>query len=118
MVRAAFVLAAFGWGCGFYGPPIFVHAVQARTGWSLALVSWAVTLHHLAAALLVLRMPLLHARWGLAAVASGGMVAGAIGILGWSCAGEPWQLMLAAMVSGCGSARASEARCSPSAGRR
>ena len=42
---ATFVLAVFGWGVGFYGPPVFLHAVVQRTGWSVALVSGAVTLH-------------------------------------------------------------------------
>jgi hypothetical protein len=39
VVRAAFVLAIFGWGVGFYSPAIFLHAVIARTGWALPLVS-------------------------------------------------------------------------------
>lgn len=47
VVHAAFVIALFGWGVGFYGPPIFLYAVAARTGWPLALVSAAVTLHFL-----------------------------------------------------------------------
>ena len=29
---AAFVVAIFGWGAGFYGPPVFLHAVVERTG--------------------------------------------------------------------------------------
>jgi hypothetical protein len=33
VVAGAFVLAVFGWGMGFYGPPVFLHAVQeARDG--------------------------------------------------------------------------------------
>src|SRR3982074_1892348 len=47
VVGAAFVLAVFGWGLGFYGPPIYLHAVQEARGWPLALVSTAVTLHFL-----------------------------------------------------------------------
>ena len=43
VIRAAFVLAMFGWGVGLYGPPIFLHAVVERTGWPLVLVSSAVT---------------------------------------------------------------------------
>jgi hypothetical protein len=27
VVRATFVMALFGWGVGFYGPPIFMQAV-------------------------------------------------------------------------------------------
>jgi len=35
VVRAAFTMAMFGWGVGFYGPPVYLHAVIERTGWSL-----------------------------------------------------------------------------------
>src|SRR5216117_1393143 len=45
VVAAAFVLAVFGWGVGFYGPPVFLHAVREVHGWSLPLVSAAVTAH-------------------------------------------------------------------------
>src|SRR6478736_2253648 len=47
VVSAAFVLAVFGLGTGFYGPPIFLNAVQEARGWSLLLVSSAVTTHFL-----------------------------------------------------------------------
>ncbi|MFC7691620.1 hypothetical protein ACFQY5_20610 [Paeniroseomonas aquatica] len=33
---AAFVVAVFGWGVGFYGPPIFLQAVQASRGWPVS----------------------------------------------------------------------------------
>ena len=49
VVAATFVMAVFGWGIGFYGPPIFLYAVIQPTGWSLPLCSAAVTLHFLAA---------------------------------------------------------------------
>ncbi|MDQ6215168.1 MFS transporter, partial [Achromobacter insolitus] len=39
VLYATFVLAVFGWGVGFYGPPVFLHAVAGRTGWGVALVS-------------------------------------------------------------------------------
>ena len=57
VVAAAFVLAAFGWGVGFYGPPIYLHAVVERTGWSVALVSAAVTAHFLVGVPVVANMP-------------------------------------------------------------
>jgi hypothetical protein len=57
VVRAAFVLAIFGWGIGFYSPAIFLHAVLARTGWALPLVSAAVTFHFLFGAGVVASMP-------------------------------------------------------------
>ena len=33
IVGAAFVLAVFGWGLGFYGPPIYLQAVRDLRGW-------------------------------------------------------------------------------------
>src|ERR1044072_7924366 len=42
--------AVFGWGLVFHGPPVYLHAVQAR-GFSLTAVSAAVTVHFLLGAL-------------------------------------------------------------------
>ena len=66
VVWAAFTLAVFGWGVGFYGPPVFLHAVHAGRGWPLALVSAAVTLHFLVGAVSVTNLPALHRRFGVA----------------------------------------------------
>jgi hypothetical protein len=73
VVRAAFTLAVFGWGVGFYGLPVYLNAVVVRTGWPLSLVASAVTVHCLA-----------------------------LGVIGWALARAPWQLFLAAIVSGAG----------------
>ena len=62
---AAFVVAVFGWGVGFYGPPVFLHAVHEERGWSVALVSAAVTCHFLLGAAVVANLPALHRRFGL-----------------------------------------------------
>jgi len=32
VVSAAFVLAVFGWGMGFYGPPVFLNCAKLRAG--------------------------------------------------------------------------------------
>ena len=102
VVWAAFVLAVFGWGIGFYGPPIYLHAVMERTRWSLALVSAAVTAHYLAGALVVANLTAVYARLGVPVTTTAGAAALAIGVLGWSLAAEPWQLFAAAIVSGAG----------------
>ncbi|WP_394792479.1 MFS transporter [Rhodoferax sp.] len=102
VVRAAFVLAVFGWGIGFYGPPIYLHAVLQRTGWPLGLVSAAVTLHFLSGVLVIANLPRLYARWGLARTVITGSVVTACGLLGWALAAQPWQLFLAALLSGTG----------------
>jgi hypothetical protein len=102
VVRAAFVLAVFGWGLGFYGPPIYLQAVLLRTGWPLALVSSAVTVHFLAGVLVVANLPRLHARFGLPLTTLAGACVTSLGLLGWALAAQPWQLFAAAIFSGMG----------------
>ena len=102
VVWAAFVTAIFGWGVGFYGPPVFLKAVQDAHGWSVSLVSAAVTLHFLFGAVVVASLPRLHRRFGLPAVTTTGAASLAVGVLGWSLAREPWQLFLATALSGGG----------------
>jgi len=43
VVGAAFVLAVFGWGIGFYGPSVFLRTLHDERGWPIALVSAAIT---------------------------------------------------------------------------
>jgi hypothetical protein len=102
VVAATFVLAVFGWGVGFYGPPIYLQMVIQRTGWSVALVSSAVTLHFLVGAAVVANLPRLYRLAGVPAVTTTGAVLLAIGVVGWSIADQPWQLFAAAFLSGTG----------------
>jgi MFS family permease len=102
VVRAAFVLAIFGWGVGLYGPPIFLHAVIERTGWPLVMVSSAVTLHFLFGALVVVNLPRAHRRFGVPATIVAGACVSAVGDIGWASATAPWQLFAAAIASGGG----------------
>jgi hypothetical protein len=102
VVGAAFVLAVLGWGLGFYGPPVYLHAIQASRGWSVALVSSAITVHFLIGAAVVASLPMLYRRLGVAVVTKLGAVSLAIGIIGWALAREPDQLFLATLFSGAG----------------
>ncbi|WLW63741.1 MFS transporter [Achromobacter aegrifaciens] len=102
VLYATFVLAIFGWGVGFYGPPVFLHAVAQRTGWGVALVSGAVTLHFLCGTVVVANLPRLYRRCGVPAVTLGGAVLLAFGVGGWATAAQPWQLYAAALFSGMG----------------
>jgi hypothetical protein len=102
VVAATFVLAVFGWGVGFYGPPIYLQMVVQRTGWSVALVSNAVTLHFLVGAVVVANLPRLYRLAGVPAVTVTGAVLLAIGVVGWSVVDQPWQLFAAALLSGTG----------------
>jgi MFS family permease len=99
---AAFILAVFGWGLGFYGPPVFLHAVRETGGWPLPLVSAAVTVHFLAGAVSVACLPRLYRRFGVPAITKAGAVLLTIGIVGWAAASAQWLLFAAALLSGAG----------------
>src|SRR6516165_2494758 len=75
VVGAAFVLAVFGWGIGFYGPSVFLRTLHDERGWPIALVSAAITAHFLFSALFVACLPEAYARWGLKRVTQAGISA-------------------------------------------
>ena len=102
VVAATFVLACFGWGFGFYGPPVYLHAVRQMHDWPLAVVSGSVTVHFLFGALVVANLPRLYRRFGVPAVTRAGAVALALGIVGWATVQAPWQLFAVALLSGAG----------------
>jgi MFS family permease len=102
VVAATFVMAMLGWGIGFYGPPIFLYAVLQRTDWSVSLCSAAVTLHFLAGPLVIVNLPRLYKRFGLARVTVTGATVLVFGVYGWAVADQPYQLFIAALLSGLG----------------
>jgi|SRR5665213_3123803 len=102
VVGAAFVLGIFGLGMGFHGPAVYLHAVHERTGWPLALISSAVTLHFLVGAIVVANLPALHRRFGIPIVTKAGAILLALGVFGWAVATAPWQLFAATLLSGAG----------------
>ena len=91
VVAAVFVLATFGWGLGFYGPPVYLHAVHESRGWSLNVVSTAVTVHFLFGAIVIANLPRLYRRSGLARRLAragdrrGGLGAGARTVAAFCC---------------------------------
>jgi MFS family permease len=99
---AAFVVAVFGWGAGFYGPPVFLHTIAQTRGWSIALVSAAVTTHFLCGAFFVANMPAIYRRFGVPAVTKVSALSAALGMVGWALASEPWQLFAATLLTGIG----------------
>lgn len=109
VVAAAFVLAAFGWGLGFYGPPIYLHAVREERGWPLSLISAAITTHFLVGAAIVSQLPVIHGRLGVVATTRFAGLAVALGVVGWAWAQQPWQMFAASVVSGVGWAGTSAA---------
>ncbi|BDG74641.1 MFS transporter [Roseomonas fluvialis] len=109
VVWAAFALASFAWGIGFYGPGVWLHALAGGRGWSVAAVSGAITLHFLASALLVARLPAVQARLGLVAMLRAGLVLSAGGAVAWAAAPAPAWLVPAALLTGAGWAMTSGA---------
>lgn len=106
---AAFSLAVFAWGIGFYGPSVFLHVLHASRGWSISDISTAITFHFLLSALVIVYLPELHRRFGIAGTTVGGAVLTAVGLVGWSVAYQPWQLFVAAVPSAAGWATTSGA---------
>lgn len=102
VARSAFVLAMFGWGLGFYGPPVFLATVRETTGWPLVWISSAVSLHFLTGALSGANLPTLHRRFGAARVTQLGALLLAAGVTSWAASSAPWQLFVSALLSGLG----------------
>jgi hypothetical protein len=68
VVAAAFAVAVFSWGIGFYGPSVFLHVLHSQRGWPVSAISAAITAHYLVSAAIVVRLPELHRRFGMAAM--------------------------------------------------
>ena len=102
VVAAAFIVAVFGWGVGFYGPPVYLEVVRQSRGWPIALVSGAVTLHFLVGVVVIPSLPFLYRHIGLPAVTFGAAICMGSGVLAWAMAGTLWQLYGAAVLTGTG----------------
>ncbi len=111
IVAAAFTVAVFGWGTGFYGPPVYLEVIQQSRGWPIALISGAMTLHFLVGLVLIPNLPALYRRFGLPVVTIAGGVLMAVGLLGWAMARASWELYVAALLSGVRMVRAWRWRC-------
>ena len=102
VVWVAFAVAVFAWGVGFYGPSVFLQTLHATRGWPISTISAAITAHFLLSAVIVAYLPEVHRRLGMANATIAGVVLTAIGVFAWASAVAPWQLFLAAVLSGVG----------------
>ncbi len=109
VVAAAFLVAIYAWGLGFYGPSIFVDQLVRTKGWPVSVVSGAVTCHFLFSALLVLGLDEAHRRFGIAAVTRLGVTAFGAGVIGFAYAEHIWHVYAAALFTGIGWAATSGA---------
>ena len=111
MIVAAFQSVFFGGKvvAVYYGPAIFLNVLHEERGWPVSIISGAITVHFLVSAVFVARLPDAHRRFGIATTTQAGVATLVIGMLFWSLAGEPWQLFIAATLSGAGWAATSGA---------
>jgi MFS family permease len=102
VVWAAFVVAMFGWGVGFYGPGVYLAALHRVHGWSIATISLAITAHFLVSAVLITALPDAYHRFGVASVTIAGALCAAAGAVAWTGAPQIWLLVPALLLSGVG----------------
>src|SRR6266567_2751783 len=91
-----------GWGLGFYGPGIYLVALQDRNGWSTAAISSAITAYYLLGATLVFFAGTIFERLGVRRVVTTGTVAMACGVVLLTLVSEPWQIYAAFAVMSLG----------------
>jgi MFS family permease len=99
---AALVLGVFGFGVGFHGTGVYLRTIVDTKGWSVSLVSAAVTIHFLVAAAIIPILPILYRTIGVSQTTKLGAVMLALGVLGWAIADAPWGLFVVSTVSGAG----------------
>lgn len=103
VVAAAFLVAFFGFGLGFYGPGLYLLELEARHGWSVAELAPAITVYYaLGATLLFFWIGPLFERCGIRMVVTAGVVAMAAGLLLLSVISRPWQVYAAFAVMAAG----------------
>lgn len=102
VVWTAFFVAIFGWGVGFYGPAVYLPVLHQTRGWSLSILSAAITAHYLVSAVLIVALPDAYRRFGMVRVTVVGTLCGAAGAIAWGSAQQTWQLVPALLLSGAG----------------
>src|SRR5260370_40443899 len=95
VVGAAFLIALFRWGIGFYGPGIYLVALQQRHGWPTADIASAITTYYLLGATLMLFAGGVFERFGARCVVSAGATAMACGALLVTFVSRPWHVYAA-----------------------
>jgi MFS family permease len=96
VVAAAFLVATFGFGLGFYGPGIYLVALKTRHGWSTGELSAAITMYYVfGAGLLFFVVGPLFDRWGPRIVVTIGTFAMACGLVALTLLTRPWLIYVA-----------------------
>src|SRR6266481_4718679 len=103
VVAAAFLVALYGFGLGFYGPGIYLVALKALYGWPTSELSSAITAYYvLGATLLFFWVGPLFDRHGARKIVVAGTVAMACGVVLLAFITQPWQVYAAFAVMSVG----------------
>ena len=81
VVATSFLVGTIGFG--YNGPAVFLHVLHQQHGWSVSVISSAITAHFLVSAFLVAHLPDAHRRFGTAAVTQVGLAALVVGMFCW-----------------------------------
>src|SRR5882762_1024733 len=96
VVAAAFLVALYGFGLGFYGPGIYLVALNTLHGWPTSELSLAITTYYvLGATLLFFWVGPLFDRHGAGKVVVMGTVAMACGVTLLAFVTRPWHVYAA-----------------------
>jgi len=102
LVAFAFCVALVAWSLGLFGPAAVLPYLHEQKGWSISLISAAVTAHFFVSALCVAIMPEIHGVLGIRGTAITASVSVYLGFIAWVVSPLPGLLFLAAIVSGFG----------------
>src|SRR5205807_2785360 len=103
VVAAAFLVALYGFGLGFYGPGIYLVALNTLHGWPISELSSAITTYYvLGATLLFFWVGSLFERHGARKVVVVGTVAMACGVVLLAFVSRPWHVYAAFAVMSVG----------------
>lgn len=102
VVGFGFVAAVFAWGLGLFGASVYLHALTSGEGWSISLVSGAITVFYMVNGVLLTAVGGGIDRWGPRPVVMVGTLALGGGVAGLGLATASWHLYLAFGVMGVG----------------
>jgi MFS family permease len=102
MVAACLVIAVVSWSLGLFGASVFLHAVTQAHGWSIGVVSSAITLFYLTGAFTAMTVGTWTARHGPRPVVVMGALTIAAGVAGVGQVSAPWHVHAAFFVMGIG----------------
>jgi len=102
LVAFGFCVGLTVWSLGLFAPAAVLPYLHDRNGWSISLISAAVSAHFFVSALFVAGMPEIHRVIGVRGTAIAGAVSVYLGFIAWAASPLPGLLFLTAIVSGFG----------------